>query len=226
MRLIFIRHGHPDYKNDCLTELGHKHAEAMVKRLSDEKIDRIYSSSCGRAAETAQHLADSKGIKVELCDFMREVKWGPVNSEELPHNGQPWHIIDDMIANGQSVLNEDWEKSEYFCNNTFLSYVHCSINGFDNLLETLGYKREGHYYRVIKNNPETVVMVSHGGSSSAVISHIFNLPLPFIYATLRTLYTGITVINFDGEESSLITPRFGLTNDYRHIDTIENVFGN
>ena len=76
MRLIFIRHGHPDYKKDCLTELGHKHAQAMVKRLSDEKIDRIYSSSCGRAVETAQHLADARGMNVTLCDFMREVKMG------------------------------------------------------------------------------------------------------------------------------------------------------
>ncbi len=28
MRIIFVRHGHPDYTNDCLTELGHLQAGA------------------------------------------------------------------------------------------------------------------------------------------------------------------------------------------------------
>ena len=28
MIIYFVRHGHPDYKNDCLTELGKKQAEA------------------------------------------------------------------------------------------------------------------------------------------------------------------------------------------------------
>ncbi len=226
MRLIFIRHGHPDYKKDCLTELGHKHAQAMVKRLSDEKIDRIYSSSCGRAVETAQHLADARGMNVTLCDFMREVKWGSVNGEELPHDGYPWSVIEDMIADGVSLMNENWENSKYFCNNTFPSYLDCIKNGFDDLLEDLGYKREGHFYRVVKSNPENVVMVSHGGSSSTVISHIFNMSLPFVYSSFRTLFTGITIVTFNGEESSLISPKFELANDTRHIASIENVFGN
>ena len=28
MKIYFIRHGDPDYKNDCLTELGRKQAAA------------------------------------------------------------------------------------------------------------------------------------------------------------------------------------------------------
>ena len=38
MRIIFVRHGHPNYVNDCLTELGHKHAAAAAERLKDEGI--------------------------------------------------------------------------------------------------------------------------------------------------------------------------------------------
>ena len=33
MRILFVRHGHPNYEKDCLTELGHLHAEAAAKRL-------------------------------------------------------------------------------------------------------------------------------------------------------------------------------------------------
>ena len=68
MRIIFVRHGHPDYTKDCLTELGHKQAEAVAERLKDEKIDKFFSSSCGRAYETALHIAEGRGMEVEKLD--------------------------------------------------------------------------------------------------------------------------------------------------------------
>ncbi len=42
MKLIFIRHGDPDYVNDTLTERGWKEAEALSKRVSQWDIDKIY----------------------------------------------------------------------------------------------------------------------------------------------------------------------------------------
>ena len=41
MRIIFVRHGHPDYANDCLTPLGRKHAAAAAERLRDEGVEAI-----------------------------------------------------------------------------------------------------------------------------------------------------------------------------------------
>ena len=38
MRIIFVRHGHPDYVHDCLTDLGHLQATAAAERLRDEGI--------------------------------------------------------------------------------------------------------------------------------------------------------------------------------------------
>ena len=39
MRLLFVRHGHPNYELDCLTDLGHLQAEAAAERLMKENID-------------------------------------------------------------------------------------------------------------------------------------------------------------------------------------------
>ena len=36
MKLIFVRHGEPDYRNDCLTENGILQAKATAVRLKDE----------------------------------------------------------------------------------------------------------------------------------------------------------------------------------------------
>ena len=45
MKIYFIRHGHPDYKNDCLTELGHRQAAAAAEKLKDSGIGQIFSST-------------------------------------------------------------------------------------------------------------------------------------------------------------------------------------
>ena len=43
MRIVFIRHGDPDYETDTLTAEGRKQASAVAKRLLDENIDKIYN---------------------------------------------------------------------------------------------------------------------------------------------------------------------------------------
>lgn len=43
---------------------------------------------------------------------------------------------------------------------------------------------------------------------------------------MRTIFTGITIVTFNGEKSSLISPKFEILNDGLHIDSIENVFVN
>ena len=73
MKIVFVRHGHPNYEKDCLTELGHEQAKAAAERLKDEKFDMIFSSSCGRAYETACHIAAFHGKEVQKLDFMREI---------------------------------------------------------------------------------------------------------------------------------------------------------
>lgn len=227
MKIIFVRHGHPDYGNDCLTELGHKHAEAVSKRLSNEKIDRIYSSSCGRAVETAEHIARQHGMEVKQFDFMREISWH-TEDEKTPHNGHPWRNVYDMIASDEKLVKEDWNETTVFLNSIFASEVKRVGDSFDELLQGLGYKREGNFYRVLRVNNENIVMASHAGSSSAVFSRIFNLPAPFVFGVMLSNYTGITIVSFEGESSELISPRLELFNDARHIsdDLIENVFGN
>ena len=39
MRILFIRHGEPDYENDTLTETGFKQAQLVAERLKDEGIE-------------------------------------------------------------------------------------------------------------------------------------------------------------------------------------------
>ena len=118
MRIIFVRHGYPDYALDCLTEVGQQHAEAAAVRLQDEPFTRIFSSTCGRAVETAEHIAAKHSLAVESFDFMREITWGPIEGDALPHrNGYPWVVASAMVRDGASLMDPEWEDGAYFANN-------------------------------------------------------------------------------------------------------------
>ena len=227
MRIVFVRHGHPDYKLDCLTELGHRHAEAAAERLAKEPFARILASTHGRAIETAEHIASRHNLPVETFDFMREIKWGPITGDELPYkNGYPWTVSTAMVAENADLLRPGWADEKYFSNNSVKFLVQNIGTEFDKLLETLGYTREGNYYRVTKKNDDTVAMVSHGGSSSVAISHMLNLPFPFFCETIRFGFTSTSVLTLRGEEGELISPRIEILNDCRHIkDITEVVYG-
>lgn len=223
MRIIFVRHGHPNYRNDCLTELGHLHAKAAAERLSEEKIEKIYSSSCGRAYETAEYIAKKQGLsEIESCDFIREISWGS-DKEALFEKGHPWFTADQMVRDGQSLMSRNWaEESPFLPNEKCLESVKKVGDGFDALLATLSFVREGEFYRVTEPPKyNTIAVVSHGGASSAVFARIFNLPFPFLCTAICPNYTAITVVNMKENIGELIAPKFELVNDAKHIQGLE-----
>lgn len=251
MRIIFVRHGHPNYEKDCLTELGHLHAAAVANRLAGEGIEAIYSSTCGRAHETAGYVARKLGLDIVKCDFMREISWGSVNEQSLKFNGHPWDTVDHMVANNESILEADWADKEPFVHNKLVADVQMIADATDAWLESLGYKREGKYYRVCGNiimgshadgalpvdcalhsggdqrpTCRTIAAFGHGGASAAILSHMFNLPFPFTCSVMGPDYTGITVVTLPDNKGCLVTPRFEILNDARHIAglKVENVY--
>ena len=221
MKIIFVRHGHPDYVNDCLTPLGHEQAEKAAQRLKNEGIQQIFSSPYGRAYETAQHTASILSQDVQKLDFMREIAWGSLDENPIAHNGHPWSIAEDMVAAGQTLLSPAWAEEELFARNRVTENVLKVGENFDRWLANLGFEREGEFYRVHSNRYSTVMMVSHGGSSSAVMSHLFNLPFPFVCSAFCPDFTAITVVSLAGDEGSLAAPSFEIMNDARHIAGIE-----
>lgn len=225
MRIIFVRHGHPDYGKDCLTKLGHPQAEAAAERLKDEKIDKIFSSSCGRAYETACHIASCHNLDIEQLDFMREIYWGAPQSDDYV---QPWWLVADWIKNGKNIMDTNWKNDPDYKGHILLDSYNKLSSEFDNLLKTLGLEREGDYYRVTAENNDTVMVVSHAGASTVALSHIFNIPFPFMCNAICPDFTAITVVYFDcKEKGTLVAPHFEIANDSRHIADIktENFIG-
>ncbi len=220
MRIIFVRHGEPDYKNDCLTAEGHIQAEAVAKRLANEKIEGIYSSPMGRARMTMQKFADQHpDLPVKILDFMHEINWGSTSGKEIPLEGHPWNCVNEMVSRGINVCDSDWKNGSYFNGNIATENVESIAKEIDGWLLSLGYSREGFYYRNLLKDDEqhTVVLFCHGGSSCAAIAHMTNLPFTFTCAAIHMPFTAVTILRLDKNPDSLCTPVLEQLSDIRHL---------
>ncbi len=219
MRIIFVRHGEPDYRNDCLTDLGRLQAQAAAERLREEGIEEIWSSPLGRAAETAAYTAEVLNLPVTTLDYMRELHWGSTDGTPIPAGGHPWDLADLLAREGTDLTDPGWRAHPYFANNLVTAEADHVARETDLWLRTLGYVREGAYYRCARpdDSQKTVALFSHGGSSAAAMGHILNLPFPYACGLFHLEFTGITVIRLDRHPGVRALPCLELANDGRHI---------
>ncbi len=79
--MILARHGETDWNRDGrfqghadppLNDLGREQARALADLLEQEPLDAIYSSYLRRAHETAQIIAERKGLRVSVDPELRE----------------------------------------------------------------------------------------------------------------------------------------------------------
>ena len=83
--ILLARHGESDWNrakrwqgfaDRPLTDLGREQAVALVDRLRNTELDAVYSSDLQRARETAEIVARSKELGVEVVRDLREVDVG------------------------------------------------------------------------------------------------------------------------------------------------------
>ena len=219
MRLLLVRHGDPDYEKDCLTDLGVKQAEIVAKRLLEEGIEEIYSSPLGRARQTAEPFARLSGIKeVHILDFMREIRYG--REDALYQSGNPWNVSLELMSKGVNLQDQNWREFPEFVDNTATVDIDNVRKGTDEWLKSLGYEREGLYYRckTEDDRKRTIALFSHGGSSTAFLSRVLNIPFPHLCMVLgRLRHTSITVLRFDRHPGSLSMPVLEVAAEARHL---------
>ena len=214
MRMIFVRHGEPNYELDCLTEEGKKQAAAAAVRLEREGISEIYASPCGRAAETASYTARRLNLPVTTLDYMHEISWG---GEGVPWDGHPWTLGDLMLEDGFDFFGQDWQEHPYFRNNTATEYYRMIAEKIDGLMAELGYRHEERRFFCEESQEKTVALFSHGGSGACALAHLLNLPFPYVSSALPCDFTSIIILNFPVRPGAWVFPRVELFNDTAHI---------
>ncbi len=215
MILYLVRHGEPDYENDCLTEIGKKQAELVAKRLLNHKIDKIYTSSKGRAIETAQPFCELTGKESIKLDWAREI-----SCKVTFEDGK-----EDTLAAVSNVLMRGEQNDKLTFDNSFECF------GFEGLKEkynrvaeggrewlaSLGYKEENGLYKITNPNEERIALFCHGNMARAFISNILHIPIHTMWAGFVCMHTGVTVIRFTNHPEGYCAPRVLTFADVSHL---------
>ncbi len=236
MRLLFIRHGDPDYANDTLTEQGRIEAKLLSDVIADFGIDDVYVSPLGRAKDTAKYSLDVLGKEAVTYDWLREfpAEFDPNVSEDarkayetelridektgLYHKRIMWDALPSYFGQHQELFDRSaFRDSELVKCSDMLQKYDYVIDSFDKLLAEYGYIRDGDIYKVKEGNSKTIVFFCHFGITSVFLSRLWNVS-PFV--TLQSLAmapTSVTEVVTEERQQGIATFRTLRVGDISHL---------
>ena len=199
MKLIFIRHGDPNYADDCLTEKGRREAAALAKRVKTWDITHIYCSPLGRAKETAQFCLDELNRHDETTyEWLKEF-YDPIIHPHLGKKRAPW----DFMPSYWTAEPKFYDKNHWFeapvlkeAEFDIKAYYDEVCNGLDGILAEYGYVRKDGYYEVTRHpeKEETLVFFCHLGVSYVCMSHLLGISPSVMWQSFFTAPTSVTVL--------------------------------
>ena len=182
MRLLFIRHGDPDYASDCLNEIGRNEAKALCALRSSTKMNlgTCYASPLGRAQETAaitlgRAVPGARGAAaaVNCGDILTTLDWlrefpAQVDVNDATLLQDAYYIKTASDGSFKKRIVWDMYPSYYTEHPAYSDYVAWR-----------GYVREGRHYRVERESIETLTFFCHFGITCVLLSHLWSIS-PFV----------------------------------------------
>ncbi len=236
MKLIFIRHGDPDYEHDTLTESGRREAQALADYIHRLGIDEAYVSPLGRAADTAAYSLDKLGIKGTTLDWLKEFPAvvDPNTSEdvraayrtELKRNSDGryenrivWDVLPSYYGQHPELFDRNgWKESGLVKNSNAVPEYNHVTEEFSKLLLKYGYERNGETFKVNESNDKTVAFFCHFGITSVLLSWLWGLS-PFVTLQFFAMApTSVTVLATEEREKGIAIFRALQIGDISHLN--------
>ncbi len=192
MRLIFIRHGDPDYERDSLTERGWREAEALAARVSEWKVDKFYCSPLGRARDTASLSLKLMGREAEIKDWLKEF-YISVTDPQTGGERIPWDLMPAYWTNQPLLYDKDrWIEHPFMRTGPVGEEYARVAAGLDGILAENGYRRKDRYYVTEAGNQRTLVFFCHLGVQFVMLSHLFGVSAPIMWQNFFVAPTSVT----------------------------------
>jgi len=236
MKLLFIRHGDPDYENDTLTEKGKVEARLLADIIDRFGIDEIYQSPLGRAKDTAAYSLKKLNKKAVTLDWLQEfpAKIDPnISAEAMEAYANAlkideetgryktrilWDILPSYYGKHPELFdNEAWKNSALVKDSNMVELYDSVIGSFDKLLEDNGYVKDGMAYKAINNTDKTIAFFCHYGLSSLLLSRILNVS-PFVpWHFMAMAPTSVTEVVSEERQKGIATFRANKIGDISHL---------
>ncbi len=217
MKVLIIRHADPDYSIDSLTKQGWIEAECLSEKLVNMKIDAFYTSTLGRAKDTASCTLKKLNREPDgVFEWLKE--FPPII--ERPDCGK-------SIA--WDWLPEDWTKENLFYDKDKWGTVKAMSDGnvkeeydrvtgeFDKLLAKHGYVREGNYYKAEKANDDTIAIFCHFGSGCVLLSHLLGVSPMVLWHGFCAAPSSVTTVTTEERREGKASFRMNSYGDVSHL---------
>lgn len=248
MQFLFIRHGDPDYANDCLTDQGKMEAESLARHIGYWKIDEPYVSPLGRARETSEYSLKAMGFDVpsvianRTFDWLREFN-GEVDVLEYPEFREAypdteatygrltkricWDIVPEYLAKHPEYYDTNgWRNTEIARKSDIIEKYDNVCAQFDKLIAEYGYVRDGVNYIVEKECTKSLAFFCHFGVTCVILSHLLNISPFALWQGFAMAPTSVTQIFSEEREQGRAQFRTWKLGDISHLvqDGIEPSF--
>lgn len=218
MKILFVRHGEPNYEKDYVTEKGAVEAELVSHLLTKLDVKEFYCSPMGRAVATSKPTLEKLGRTATECSWLREF-WPKIRRPDMEGICP---VVWDWLPADWSVDERFYDANHWFENERYqeanVKEAYDEVcTGFDGLLEKHGYVREGKIYRAVEPNNDTIVLFCHFGITATILSHIMNVsPVVLWHHTITAPTSITTLVSEERREGSAIFRLTGL-GDVSHL---------
>lgn len=217
MKIIFIRHGDPDYEHDSLTEKGVREAKLLAKKVKEINPDYVYSSPLGRAELTCKYSQQVCGFDYEVKDWMREFP-GLALDPETNKLRYPWDLMPEFFAAQDELYDGTrWRESSFVNSGDFMEKYDAIAKGLDELILKHGYKKEGRLYKAVRPNRDTIVIFCHFAVTAAMMSHMTSHSPYVFWQHFCALTTSITTFVTEERKEGVVSFRCCGFGDVGHL---------
>ena len=218
MKILIIRHADPDYSIDSLTEKGWVEAECLSEKLVKMDINSFYTSTLGRAKDTASITLKKLERKADgIFEWLKEFPPAIIRPDRGTPSGcwdwlpADWTVIDDFYH------KEKWGDVPVMAEGKARAEYDRVTTEFDKLLAKHGYIREGNYYRAENPNMDTIAIFCHFGSGCVLLSHLLGISPMVLWHGLCAAPSSVTTLTTEERREGIAYFRMNSYGDVSHL---------
>ncbi len=237
MRLLFFRHGDPNYEIDGLTAQGRIEAQLLSRQIRTFGIDEVYVSPLGRAAETAEYSLKELGVTATTLDWLKEfpalfdpnianektreafkneIRRDPVSGEYSRRI--VWDIMPSYYCDHPELFDASaWRSSELAAASDAVMVYDNIVREFDSFLSEHGYDRNGSIYSTQKGNDKVLAFFCHFGVTCVLLSHLWNVSPFVLLQSLAMAPASVTEVVTEEREKGIVIFRTLRVGDITHL---------